>query len=116
MKESKQVLAIIGAWFALVGLVFTFNPMGLGEKIVRQNFRAGGVRLTVTSRYLARRLGVMFLTMGCGMLATWALLAAGVEESTLVSLLPVAVLALFLLVGSTIFALYRASSRREDSQ
>ncbi|MFG3126530.1 hypothetical protein [Streptomyces tendae] len=115
-KESRQVLAVIGAWFAVVGLVFTLNPMGLGEKIVRQNFRAGGIRMTVTSRYLARRLGIMFLAMGCGVLATWALLAVGVEESSLVSLLPVAVLALILLVGSTIYALYRASSRREDSQ
>ncbi|WP_306191738.1 hypothetical protein [Streptomyces sp. MK5] len=109
------MFAIIGAWFAVVGLVFTFNPMGLGEKLVRQNFRAGGVRLMVTSRYLARRLGIMFLAMGCGLLASWGLLAAGVEESTLVPLLPVAVLALFVLVGSTIFAIYRASSRREDS-
>ncbi|MCZ4606911.1 hypothetical protein O3S80_24760 [Streptomyces sp. Lzd4kr] len=109
------MLAIIGAWFAAVGLVFTFNPMGIGEKLVRQNFRAGGVRLTVNARYLARRLGTLFLAVGCGVLAAWVLLAAGVEESTLMSLLPVAVVALIVLVGSTIFAIYRASSRQDRS-
>ncbi|MFD8429801.1 hypothetical protein ACFV1R_19590 [Streptomyces coelicoflavus] len=90
--------------------------MGLGEKLVQQDFRAGGVRPTVSGRYLARKLGIMFIAMGAGMLMTWGLLAVGVEKKKLVPLLPVAVVALFVLVGSTIFAVYRASSRLEDAQ
>nr|WSY52319.1 hypothetical protein OG999_20820 [Streptomyces sp. NBC_00886] len=109
------MIVFVGAWFSICGLIFTFNPMGLGEKIIRQNFRAGGVPMKVNARYLARRLGIMFLLVGGGILAAGTLLALGVDKGVLMSLLPVGVLALFVIVGSTIYGIYRASSRRNGS-
>ncbi|MEV0633921.1 hypothetical protein AB0I77_02885 [Streptomyces sp. NPDC050619] len=102
---------LIGAWFSIFGLVFTFNPKRIGEKLIRLNFRAGGMRLMVSERYLARRLGIMFLVGGAGLLAAQLLLTLGVDKSVLKTLLPIAGLGLFVLVGSTIYAVYRASSR-----
>ncbi|WP_406174947.1 hypothetical protein [Streptomyces sp. NBC_00996] len=106
-------MLVIGALFFISGVIFAFNPMGAGEKLIRLNFRAGGVRLMVSERYLARKLGIMFLVMGSGVLAAQMLLSLGVDEGALISLLPVAVVALLALVGSTIYAIYRASSRHD---
>lgn len=75
----------------------------------------GGRRPRVSPLYLARRLGIVFLLVGCGMLAARVLLAFGVEEGVLMGLLPVAVPALIVINFSTIYAIYRASSRHDDS-
>ncbi|MGV9991541.1 hypothetical protein [Streptomyces sp. NPDC003374] len=104
---------VVGIGFFIVGLIFTFNPMGIAEKYIWFAWRMGTPRPAVSARYLARRLGIAFLIIGCGMLAARVLLALGVKGSTLMELLPVAVLALFAIVGSTIYLIYRASSRHD---
>lgn len=109
------MFTVVGAGFFILGLIFTFNPLGGAEKYIRWAWRMGGPRPAVSPRYFARRMGTVFLPVGCGMLAARVLPAFGVEESVLMDLLPVAGLALFVIILSTIYAIYRASSRHGDS-
>ncbi|GGJ42293.1 hypothetical protein [Streptomyces brasiliensis] len=114
--QQDPVLAIGGAWFLIEGLILTFNPLGLAEKYVKFTKRLGGPRITVSERYLARRLGTVFAPVGCGMLVVWVLPTLGVDKSALAPLIPLAGLCLFVLVGSTIYLIYRASSRGDEQR
>lgn len=109
------MFAVVGAVFFIGGLIFVFNPFGMAAKYIKFTSSMGGPRISVDERYMSRRVGTVLVFAGGGMLAARVLLALGVETGVLTSLLPVAGLALFALVGYTIFAIYRASSRREDS-
>ncbi|MEU0653000.1 hypothetical protein ACWEV9_28555 [Streptomyces albogriseolus] len=109
------MFTLIGAAFFVSGLFFFSNPLGTAETYIRVVSRMGGPRITVGERYLGRRVGTVLIPIGGGMLSARLLLALGVEESALMSLLPVAVATLLVLAGSTILAIYRASSRGEDS-
>lgn len=123
--QQDSVLAIGGAWFLLGGLIFTFNPLGLAEKYIkftkplsgpRITKRLGGPRVTVSDLYIARRVGTVFLPVGCGMLVVWVLPTLGVDRSAFAPLIPLAGLGLFVLVGSTLYLVYRASSRGDEQR
>ncbi|MFE6281678.1 hypothetical protein [Streptomyces sp. NPDC057877] len=105
------MFTVVGALFLLVGLVFVANPFGLAAKYVRFAWRTGSPRPGMSPELLARRLGTAFLPLGCGLLAARLLLALGVEEDVLMGLLPVGVVGLFAVIGTTLYLIYRDSSR-----
>ncbi|WP_316740102.1 hypothetical protein [Streptomyces sp. MK7] len=106
---------LVGAVFFIGGLIFVFNPLGIAEKYIRFTSRMGGPRFTVSERYLSRRVGTAFVPIGGGILGARLLLALAVKESALMSSLPVAVASMLVIVGTTLYLVYRASSRHDGS-
>jgi hypothetical protein len=108
------MFTMTGAFFFTVGLILVFNPLRLAEKHIEFAWKTGTPRPNASARFLARRVGTVFLPVGCGLLTAAGLLALGVSQNTLSGFLPVAIPLVFALVRFALISIWRTSSRGND--